>query len=192
MFTPRLAASLALGALLAAAPSAATAQAVAGDDLPKRAVSVMVGGFGSDINESATFGMAAARADFRLSRFILAEAGVSYARGEVEVADYSTPTAPTFSMESTSLGTATVGIQAELPLRYVRPYVGVASGLYLRLDPEGGHRFLSTTSEFPAGVRIPLTRSLGARGEVRLRYDEQQGNGQELGAEATFGFSWRF
>lgn len=192
MFAIRLAGTLALGSLFAAAPAVASAQApLADDDLPKRTVSVMVGGLSSEINESTTFGMAAARADFRLSRYVLAEAGVSYARGEVEVGNYTSPT-PTFSMETTSLGTATVGIQAELPLRYVRPYVGVASGLYMRLDPEGGHRFLSTTNEFPAGVRVPLTRSLGARGEVRLRYDEQQGNGQELGAEVTFGMSWKF
>ena len=180
---------LALAALLAAAPAAASAQA-AGDPAPRRSVSLMLGGFGSDVAEGSTFGIAAARADWRLSRWLLAEAGLSYARGEVEMARYTGET-PTFSMESTGLGTATVGVQAQLPLPYVQPYVGIASGLYLRLDRPGGHRFLSTTHEFPAGVRVPLTRRLGARAEVRLRYDEQQGNGQELGAEATVGVSLR-
>jgi hypothetical protein len=40
-------------------------------------------------------------------------------------------------------------------------------------------------------VRIPLTDRLGARAEVRLRYDQQQFSGQELGAETTLGVSLR-
>lgn len=177
-------------ALSAAAPAAARAQDPAGIPTPRRSVSLMAGGFGSDVNESATFGIAAARADWRLSRFILAEVGLSYARGEVEVANHTAAT-PTYSMERTGLGTATAGVQAQLPLPLVQPYVGIATGLYLRLDPPGGHRFLSTTTEFPVGVRVPLTRRLGARGEVRLRYDQRQFEGQELGAEITGGLTLR-
>ena len=179
---------LALAALLAAAP-AASAQA-GGDPAPRTSVSLMLGGFGTDVAEGSTFGIAAARADWRLSRWILAEAGVSYARGEVEVARHDAGTA-TYRMEPTGLSTATVGVQAQLPLPYVQPYVGIATGLYMRLDVPGGHRFLSTTQEFPAGVRVPLTDRLGARGEVRLRYDQQQFNGQELGAETTVGVTLR-
>ncbi|HEV2146616.1 MAG TPA: hypothetical protein VGR37_04300 [Longimicrobiaceae bacterium] len=188
----RIARSAALVALFAAVPAAASAQAPAvREGIPKRAVSLMVGGFGSDINESTTFGIAAARLDQRLSRHFLAEAGLSFARGEVEIGDYSS-SQPVFSRATTSLATATVGVQAEAPLGPVRPYVGIASGLYLRMDPSGGHRFLYTTTEFPAGVRVPLTERLGARAEVRLRYDEQQGNGPALGAETTVGVSLRF
>jgi hypothetical protein len=150
----------------------------------------MLGGLGTDVSEGRTFGMAAARADWRLSRWLLAETGLSYARGEVEMANHSGGT-PTYSMENTGLGTATVGVQAQLPLPYVQPYIGIATGLYLRLDKPGGHRFLSTTHEFPAGVRVPLTERLGARAEVRLRYDQQQFSGQELGAETTVGLSLR-
>lgn len=183
-------ASVALAALLAAAPSVATAQAAA-DPAPRRSVSLMLGGFGTDVSEGRTFGIAAARADWRLSPWLLAETGLSWARGEVEMANHSGGT-PTYSMESTGLGTATVGLQAQLPLPRVQPYVGIATGLYLRLDKPGGHRFLSTTHEFPAGVRIPLSERLGARAEVRLRYDQQQFSGQELGAETTVGVSLRF
>ena len=178
-----------LAALLAGAPAAASAQA-AGGPAPRRAVALLLGGLATDVSEGRTFGIAAARADWRLSRWLLAEAGVSWARGEVETADYSGGT-PTYSMGGTGLGTATAGVQAQLPLPYVQPYVGIATGLYLRLDKPGGHRFLSTTQEFPAGVRVPLTERLGARAEVRLRYDRQQFEGQELGAETTLGFSLR-
>lgn len=188
MFAIRFA-SAALAVLLAAAPSPASAQA-AGDPAPRRSVSLMLGGFGTDVSEGRTFGIAAARADWRLSRWLLAETGLSYARGEVEMANNGSGT-PTYSMETTGLGTATVGVQAQLPLPRVRPYVGIATGLYLRLDKPGGHRFLSTTHEFPAGVRIPLSERLGARAEVRLRYDQQQFSGQELGAETTLGLSLR-
>jgi len=181
-------ASAALAALLAAAPTVASAQAA--DPAPRRSVALMLGGFGTDVSEGRTFGIAAARADWRLSRWLLAETGLSYARGEVEMADHSGGT-PTYSMETTGLGTATVGVQAQLPLPYVQPYVGIATGLYLRLDKPGGHRFLSTTHEFPAGVRIPLNERLAARAEVRLRYDQQQFSGQELGAETTVGLSLR-
>jgi hypothetical protein len=181
-------ASAALAALLAAAPAVASAQAAG--PAPRRSVTLMLGGFGTDVSEGRTFGIAAARADWRLSRWLLAETGLSYARGEVEVANHSGGT-PTFSMENTGLGTATVGVQAQLPLPYAQPYVGIATGLYLRLDKPGGHRFLSTTHEFPAGVRVPLTERLGARAEVRLRYDQQQFSGQELGAETTLGVSLR-
>jgi len=180
----------ALAALLAAAPAAAFAQAP-GDPAPRRAVSLMLGGLGTDVSEGRTFGIAAARADWRLSRWLLAETGLSYARGEVELANHGTGT-PTYSMEPTALGTATVGVQAQLPLPLAQPYVGIATGLYLRLDRPGGHRFLSTTHEFPAGVRVPLTDRLGARAEVRLRYDQQQFQGQELGAETTVGLTLRF
>jgi hypothetical protein len=184
----RLASAL-LAALLAAAPTVASAQA-AGDPAPRRSVTLMLGGFGTDVSEGRTFGIAAARADWRLSRWLLAETGLSYARGEVEMANHSGGT-PTFSMETTGLGTATVSVQAQLPLPYVQPYIGIATGLYLRLDKPGGHRFLSTTHEFPAGVRVPLTERLGARAEVRLRYDQQQFSGQELGAETTVGLRLR-
>lgn len=184
----RIALGAVLAALLAAAPSVASAQAA--DPAPRRSVTLMLGGFGTDVSEGRTFGIAAARADWRLSRWLLAETGVSYARGEVEMANHGGGT-PTFSMETTGLGTATVGVQAQLPLPYVQPYVGIATGLYLRLDKPGGHRFLSTTHEFPAGVRVPLTGRLGARAEVRLRYDQQQFSGQELGAETTLGLSLR-
>lgn len=189
MTTTRVRTALfALAALLGAAP-AASAQA-AGDAARPTSVSLMLGGLGTDVSEGETFGMAAARADWRLSRWLLAEAGVSYARGEIEMTRHGGGT-PSFYMDNTGLGTATVGVQAQLPLPHVQPYVGIATGLYLRLDKPGGHRFLSTTHEFPAGVRVPLTRRLGARAEVRLRYDQQQFSGQEFGAETTVGLSFR-
>ncbi|HEX2189473.1 MAG TPA: hypothetical protein VHG51_11270, partial [Longimicrobiaceae bacterium] len=70
----RLSRPLAVAAALAAAPAALPAQApVPGGDAPRRAVSLMAGGFGSDINEGATFGIAAARLDQRFSRVLVGE-----------------------------------------------------------------------------------------------------------------------
>lgn len=191
MWNSRVFFSAAALALFASLSSPASAQEAPGGEW-RRSVSLMGGAFNSDFSETETFGMAAVRADWRLSRVLLAEVGGSYERGRVEVGNYTAGT-PTFSMETTRLATATVGVQAELPLAYVRPYVGISTGLFLRLDPPGGDRFLSTTQAFPVGVRVPLTERLGARAEVRLRYDNHWGTeGTALGAEAGVGVSLRF
>jgi hypothetical protein len=191
----RLASALALAAALAGSATAVSAQTRDGADaLPRRSVTLQVGGLVSDvfISEAQQYPTVGVLADWRISRYVLAEVGSSYTRGRVEVANHTGPVT-TYKEETTQLATATVGMQAELPLPYVRPYVGIASGLFLRLDVPGGDRFLSTTQAFPVGVRVPVTARMAARGEVRVRYDNHWGDqGTTLGAEATVGMSWRF
>jgi hypothetical protein len=190
----RLASAFLLAASLSTLAAPASAQAPdGGAEPPRRMVSLLVGGFGSDIfvSEAESYPTVAVRTDWRLSRYVLAEVGTAYTRGRVELANRTGPVT-TYHEETGQVATATVGLQAELPLPYVRPYVGIASGLFLRLDPPGGDRFVSTTQAFPLGVRVPLTERLGARLEARIRYDEQMGEEEALGGELTAGMSWRF
>lgn len=195
MTTIRLASALVLAAALAGTTTASAQLREGADALPRRSVTLQVGGLASDvfISEAQSYPTVGVLADWRLSRYLLAEVGSSYTRGRVEVANHTGPVS-TYHEKTTQLATATVGMQAELPLPYVRPYVGIASGLFLRLDPSGGDRFLSTTQAFPVGVRVPVTDRMAARGEVRVRYDNHWGaeGGTALGAEATVGMSFKF
>lgn len=166
-----------------AAPSALSAQHVDGR---RGALTVAAGVLGTDVNEGENFPLIAARVDWGLSRHVRVEVGGTVARGDIELANHTGPTT-TFTTEKTTLATTTVGVQAELPIGAIRPYVGTATGLYLRLDPSGGDRFLSTTQEFPLGVRVDVTPRFGVRAEVRARFDNQQYGELAPGAEATVG-----
>lgn len=177
-------AGLLLGALILV-PSAASGQ------VPERSVSLLVGGFSYDFGGDETFPMAALRLDHRISPHLVAELGTSYALARVDVVDHSQPD-PTVREENSSITAATVGIQAELPLRHVRPYAGIAAGLFGRFDAGGGDRFLRTTTAFPVGVRIPASDRLTARAEVRLRFDEHQDGGSAVDTEMLLGIGWRY
>jgi hypothetical protein len=130
----------------------------------------MVGALNTDFAGDDNFPMAALRADWRLRRWLRSELGVSYALGDVPAPGDAA------GERSTSLATATVGIQAELPFRYLRPYAGVATGLFGRFDESGGARFVRTTQEFPVGVRVPVSSRLALRAEARFRFDQHENN----------------
>jgi hypothetical protein len=177
--------SVAAGVLaIAAFTTFAAAQA------PERTLSVMTGGFQYDFGGDATSPIATVRLDRRLSNNFVAELGVSWALAKVDIVDNTVPE-PTVAEGRSSLGTATVGVQAELPLGPVRPYVGIAAGLFGRVDhPEHGDRFLRTTMAFPVGVRWPLGDRLTVRGEARVRFDEHQNGASAFDNELLFGFGW--
>ena len=150
-----------------------------------RQLSLSVGALRYDRADDDNFPMAALRVDWRLQHWLRSEIGLSYA-----LADIAVPGAPAGDDEiNSSLLAATVGLQAELPLPYIRPYVGAAAGLFARLDEKGGDRFVRPTMAFPVGVRIPFSSRLGLRAEARFRFDEHEDGRSAQDVEQTVGVS---
>jgi hypothetical protein len=156
---------------------------------PSREASLVVGVLSYDFANDDNFPMAALRFDWRLTRFLRSELSVSYAVAQVDD--------PTGAGDmNASLGAATVGLRAELPIPFVRPYVGAAMGLFGRVDAKdkdaGGSRSIRPTHAFPVGVRIPLSDRAAIRGEVRWRFDQHQGGLTAVDIEKTAGLSFAF
>jgi len=159
----------------------------------RRQLSLLVGVLNTDLGSNDKLPMAAMRADWRLARFVRGEVGASYALGQLDFGAAGTPGAPSGDV-NTSLFTATVGIQGELPIPFVRPYAGAAAGLFGRFDEKGsgGQRFVRTTTAFPVGVRIPVSDRLSLRAEVRFRFDADPSGATTENVEQTAGLSFAF
>ncbi|HYR11996.1 MAG TPA: outer membrane beta-barrel protein [Longimicrobium sp.] len=173
-----------LGAVLATAMLAVPAAAQTA--FRPATVSFQAGGFLYGIESGGVFPMGAIRVDWPVTRFLRAEVGGSFARpgAVIHLDQYETPTAVN---AHTQLFTATAGLQLELPARRVRPYAGVAAGVFARRDPSPGERFAAATREVMGGVRVPLNETVGVRGEVRLRLDGHQARGTSSNLEQTLG-----
>jgi hypothetical protein len=144
-----------------------------------------VGALSYDRADDDNFPMAALRVDWRLRHWLRSEVGIAYA-----LADIPRPGATAADDDiNSSLLAATVGLQAELPVPYVRPYVGASAGLFGRFDEEGGDRFVRPTMAFPVGVRIPFSSRLGLRAEARFRFDEHEDGRSSPDVEQTVGVS---
>jgi hypothetical protein len=152
--------------------------------VPDREITMSVGALRSD-DDDTNLPMAALRTDWRLRRWLRSELGVSYAIGSVDLPAGGAGPAGSRSLQ---LGTATVGLRAELPSRFIRPYAGVAAGLALR-DEESGARYVRTTTAFPAGVRLLLSDRVSVRAEARFRFDQRRNGGEATSIEQTGGLS---
>ena len=157
------------------------------DGMPSRQLSMTVGILDYDFLDK-NFPMAGLRAEWRLSRHVRSEVNLSYALAETE-RETLEGTEDVYS----SLVAATVGLQAEMPLPGIRPYIGIATGFFGRLDDEeDGARFFRPTHQIPVGLRVPITSRIGLRGELRYRMDAGQSGGHADNMEMTGGLSWRF
>ncbi len=199
MSVPRKNLCLVALAALAAMPAAAHAQDRRRDDrrvgtmrisfdrrerTPDREITMSVGALRSQ-DDDKSLPMASLRTDWRLRRWLRSEVGVSYAIGSIDVpAGGITPA----SSRSLQLGSATIGIRAELPSSVIRPYVGAAVGLALR-DEEDGPSYVRTMMAFPAGVRFILSDRVSLRAEARFRFDQRRFGGEAVGIEQTGGLS---
>ena len=154
---------------------------------PDREITMSVGALRSD-DDSENLPMAAIRTDWRLRRWLRSEVGVSYAIGSTERLENGVIPADERTLQ---LGTATVGLRAELPARYLRPYVGIAAGLAVRAE-EDGAKYVRTTMAFPAGVRVVLSDRVSVRAEARFRFDQRRGGGEAYRVEQTGGLSVAF
>jgi hypothetical protein len=157
------------------------------DRLPDREVQMSVGALRSE-DDDKQLPMAAMRIDWRLRRWLRSEVGLSYAIGTFNPAGTGASPAPSRALQ---LGSATVGLRAELPAPFVRPYVGVAVGLAYR-NEENGDPFTRTMMAFPAGVRVPLSNRVALRAEARFRFDQRRNGGEAIGVEQTGGLSVAF
>ena len=156
---------------------------------PWREATLVVGVLNYDFADDDNFPMAALRFDWRLTRHLRSELSFAYAVAQVD------DPAGDGDMNA-SLGAATVGLRAELPFPFVRPYVGAAMGLFARIDErdtdEGGVRSIRPTHAFPVGVRIPLSDRVAVRGEARWRFDQHRGGLTAVDIEKTAGLSFAF
>ena len=157
------------------------------DGMPSRQLSMIVGIFDYDVLDKSV-PMAALRAEWRLSRHVRSELGISYALAEMDrVTDEGTEDV------YSNLMAATVGLQAEMPLPGIRPYIGIAAGFFGRVDDEeDGARFFRPTHQIPVGIRVPLTSRIGLRGEARYRLDQHESGFTAENVEKTFGLSVAF
>lgn len=156
---------------------------------PYREATLAVGVLNYDFGNDDNFPMAAFRFDWRLTRVLRSELSFAYAVARVDDPDGS-------GEMNASLGAATVGLRAELPIPFIRPYVGAAMGLFARIDEKdedaGGLRLVRPTHAFPVGVRIPLSDRAAVRAEARWRFDQHRGGTTAVDIEKTAGLSFAF
>lgn len=160
--------------------------------VPRRQLSLQVGALRYDENGRETIPAAALRGDFRLTRLLRSELGASYGFGDLpRVAPAVLPGLAPSLVRAHALA-ATVGVLGELPTPVVRPYAGVAAGLFGRFDERGsagGQRFVRPTLAFPVGVRAYVSPRLALRGEVRFRFDQLPSGASATNTEFTAGLS---
>lgn len=155
-----------------------------GERRPDREITMSVGALRSD-DDDLTLPMAALRTDWRLRRWLRSELGVSYGVGTIDAQAGGFVDGASRSLQ---LGTATVGVRAELPTDFIRPYVGIATGLAYRAE-EDSPKYVRTTTAFPVGVRFLLGDRVSLRAEARWRFDQRRTGGQNVMLEQTGGLS---
>jgi hypothetical protein len=155
----------------------------------RRQVTLGVGLLQYDLGGRESIPMASLRADWRLSRLFRGELGLAYAFGDLPPTPGVTP-APTPGADGlvrAHVLAPTVGLLAELPTPFVRPYAGAAAGVVARFD--NGDDFARPTVAFPVGLRAALSERVGIRAEARFRFDQTPGGASAPNRELTAGLS---
>lgn len=151
----------------------------------RRQLTLGVGVLQYDLAGRETIPLAALRGDWRLSRLWRGELGLSYGFGDLPRAP-GTAGAP--GLVGAHVLSPTLGLTAELPTPYLRPYAGAAAGLFARFD-DGGGDFVRPAFAFPVGVRAYLSPRLALRAEARFRFDQQPTGASAPNRELTAGIS---
>ncbi len=130
----------------------------------------MGGAFTGDPGDGGHHPYLSARYERWFSRFVAFEGGVTHARSEgtlfSHVAPFETRLVPvTFSSSD-------LGLQLQLPLGHVRPYVGATIGATYLDDRSQGNREVGLTHAVLGGARVGRFRGVSLRGELRLRRDD--------------------
>lgn len=149
----------------------------------RREVTLGVGVLQYDLGARETIPVASLRGDWRLSPLWRGELGLAYGFGDLPRA----PGAAGVGLVSTHVLTPTLGLLAELPTPYLRPYAGAAAGVFARFDADDD--FVRPTLAFPVGLRAVLSPRVSLRAEARFRFDEQQVGGAAPNRELTAGLS---
>ena len=153
-------------------------------DGARRQVTLGVGVLQYDLGGRETIPLAALRTDWRLSRLLRGELGVAYGFGDLP----RTPGGPGAGLVNAHVLTPTVGLTAELPTPYLRPYAGAAAGVFARFD-DGDDDFVRPTIAFPVGLRAVLSPRVSLRAEARFRFDQQPTGASAPNRELTAGLS---
>jgi hypothetical protein len=155
-------------------------------------VTLRAGGLTYDRGGDATSLLIGADGEWQLNRHIIAEVGATWSGADASYLDAtSNPGSPVHKQTATQLITMTAGVQAQALIGRVRPYLGLAAGLFVRYDKQAsGERFVNSTLAVPGGVRVDVADRLGLRAEVRLRFDTHQDGGSAVNLEQTLGFTF--
>ena len=158
------------------------------DDVSARTMTLSVGVFNYDFADDDNFPMAALRSDWRLRNWLRSELSFAYAYADIDEDD----ALPEADEDNSHLLAATVGLNAELPWPVVRPYAGLAVGLFSRIDDGENGDFVRPTIAAPVGIRIPFSQRVALRGEVRWRWDQHPGGDSAVNREITAGLSFGY
>ncbi len=150
----------------------------------RRQVTLGVGVLQYDLGGRETIPLAALRGDWRFGRLLRGELGLSYGFGELP----RTPGDPGVGLVDAHVLAPTLGVLAELPTPYIRPYVGAAAGVFARFD-DGADDFVRPTLAFPVGLRAVLSPRVALRAEARFRFDQQPAGPSAPTRELTAGLS---
>jgi hypothetical protein len=118
-----------------------------------------------------------------VGNWILADLGFLYASMEEQL-----------SAVNTRVGIAEGQVQLQIPMRAVRPYVGLGGGWLHYFNNDAGSAATVTTVSGSLGLRVPVSRKVLFRGELRLRAWESRGGGgyNNSAAEITAGLGFAF
>lgn len=144
---------------------------------PRPALSLSAGIARFDLSGTGTTSVIALRGEYPLFPTLLVEGGVTFARPDQQ-----------FDIDGT-LVMPEVQLQLQLPKR-VAPYIGIGTGFsrdgaVARLGGDA----TDVTFSGAAGLRAAVTRVVGVRAELRVRYFGTGFNGAT--ADWTLGVAWR-
>ncbi|HEX6573691.1 MAG TPA: hypothetical protein VF042_01870 [Gemmatimonadaceae bacterium] len=128
----------------------------------ERTITLQVGAFNHDFYGDESRPMGALRLNWGLRRWVLSELGAFYTQLENPGED---------NVHMTGVD---IGLQAQLPHSFFRPYVGLATGINYTDEGDGGDSFFAPSMQAMGGIRLWLSRNVAIRGEARFRLDEQQ------------------
>ena len=147
---------------------------------PQRAIYFQAGMHYADFYGDEGSMLVATRVNWQLRRWLVSEFGGYYTRPEL------------LGGEDANVFGSEVGLQAQLPKWRVRPYAGMAMGVHVTLEPEGGRRFIAPSTQVMGGLRALITSSVLARAEARLKLDSHEASPTHAkNVELTLGIGFR-
>lgn len=165
--------SAALAAVVLAA-SPVRAQSSIATTRPRYAAAVVAGASQFDLSGTGTTGFIGARLEADARSWLVTEAALGYLHPKEQ------------SGSRTHYLITEAQLQAQIPGRVVRPYLGGGGGFFSGSNGRGRRG----TASGSVGLRVAMSQLLDARGELRVR-----GIGKSFGgatAEWTLGVGYRF
>jgi hypothetical protein len=153
-------------------------------------LALQVGTFMFDRGGDESTASVALRASWKYNRFVWGEVGAMGSRVRRALLSGSPVTLD--RRERATLAGLDVGVQAQLPLPVVQPYIGVATGFFGYFEGNSGNNLIRPSHHAMGGVRTAIGQHLGLRAELRARFDQFSDGGTSNNFEQTVGISWRW